>query len=476
MTKETDTPGYDATGLHLMSLIFDEQLLRRALTANVAFSSLSALASVWRAPSLSEHLALSSSEFVGLGAQLAIFAALILWLATRPRLSRRWCLVLAALVSASDLLWTAGSLVALAAGIAWTVAGGVIVIGCAVATALLGYLQARSVIALWKHRARPAPAAARPPWGRRLRRGAAIAGGTAGFILLLYLLLPWADLRAEAVRKPSEPETAQAAGERGRELLRACARTHGLEAVEARETMEVVAVDDWGESRSWWPAPTQRFRAERLLGTFTSRVELLDGPEAGQIRGIQSWRPYRRPTPKGSLDTPVEDLAITFYLPTLQYFDELPFRLLAAPVVVYAGEAEAGGRRFERVFVTWNKAAPHAANDQYEVWLDPSTYRLEKAVYTLRDALDLSPAPLGPLMRVAAIGTMHYDDYRKIDGVLVSFRQTVTIGTPKSAPSAPDSGYAHRLVVESARFDTVDPDALLPLDGLAAPGDAKPGR
>ena len=74
---------------------------------------------------------------------------------------------------------------------------------------------------------------------------------------------------------------------------------------------------------------------------------------------------------------------------------------------------------------------------------------------------------------VAAIGTMHYEDYREIDGVLVSFRQTITLGTPRSA-SALESDFVHRVVVDSVRFDSVDPAALRPLEGLPAPGDRKP--
>ena len=133
---------------------------------------------------------------------------------------------------------------------------------------------------------------------------------------------------------------------------------------------EVVALDEWAGASGWWETPRQRFRARRLLGTFTSQVELLDGAGRGATWGIQSWAPYRVAAGGGEPRFLDADPAIEFYLPTLHYFDELPFRLLAAEIVLDAGPASLGGRNYDRVFVTWGDAAPHREHDQYELWID----------------------------------------------------------------------------------------------------------
>lgn len=452
-------------------------LLRRALAANSAFSAVSAVLVVALAPALASHLALSSVELLQLGLQLALFAVLLAWLAMRPRLGRRWTLVAAELAAVADLGWVVASGVALVRGLAWTLPGVALVVLAAAMTGVLGALQAAAAVSLWRARTGGVDLnelAPSPPGRRRLRL-AAILGGVVGLLAVLYVVLPWADLRSEGVRRGSLSAGASPEAERGRALLRAAARAHGLEALAAKRTMEVVAVDEWKGSSGWWPAPTQRFRAERLLGTFTSRVELLDGPDAGRIWGLQSWRPYRRASRDAPPELLDEDIAITFYLPTLQYFDELPLRLIGAPVVLDAGDAELAGRRFCRVFATWEPPEPHADHDQYELWLDAETLRIEKVAYTLRDAVDFSSRWMAPLLRIAAVGTMHYGDYRMIDGVLVPFRQTVTLGRPTGAPASLDEGYLHRLTVESVRFDTVPPAALQPIPGLPEPGDRKPG-
>ena len=168
------------------------------------------------------------------------------------------------------------------------------------------------------------------------------------------------------------------------------------------------------------------------------------------------------------------DGAMTFYLPTLQYFDELPFRLPSASVVLDAGVAAIAGRSYRRLFVTWDRAEPSEVVDQYDVWIDPDTLRIAKVTYTVRDAVARSPFLMRPLMRIAAVGTMHYDDYREIDGVLVPFSQVVTLGTAEATPESLEDSFFHRLILDSASFDSIDPQELQPIDGLPPPGDHKP--
>lgn len=90
-----------------MALTSDStRLLRRALQANAAFSTWSALMFVFAAGSLASFLGiLSSGQVTALGLQLAVFAAWLWWLSTRAAIPR-WQVWLAI---ALDLLWVAGS-------------------------------------------------------------------------------------------------------------------------------------------------------------------------------------------------------------------------------------------------------------------------------------------------------------------------------------------------------------------------------
>ena len=307
-------------------------------------------------------------------------------------------------------------------------------------------------------------------WGRGRERVAAL-------VLLALLVGAAGSFWSHADLRTAEVESASGeSAEQGRELLLAVAERHGLEAWRSHTTLEIIATDSWRGS-GWWPSPEQGFRSQALLGTFTSRVELLDGPGAGEIRGIQSWVPYRRARQAAGielLDDPAPE--ITFYLPTLQYFTELPFRLLSAETIFHAGQATHRGRDYELVFVTWGSAAPHPEHDQYLLWIDAGSGLIEMVRYTVRDSLSMFSGASRTMMKTLAIGTIHYDDYRRVGGVLVPFVQTVTLAEPALTQYPVGDDYLHRLVVEDARFDSVSREVLVPAPDQPAPADRKPER
>jgi hypothetical protein len=305
--------------------------------------------------------------------------------------------------------------------------------------------------------------------GRRRQWLVALAAlGVGGFALTLGT--GHADVRSAAVRHPA-PDSAR----RGRALLDRMTERHGLHAWKTHATMEVVAKDSWPAGGPWWPEATQRFRTLALLGTFSSRAELLDGRGQGEIWGIQSWACYKRKAGEaapGFLAEP--DRAISFYLPTLQYFNELPFRLRQAPVVLDAGVARHRGRGYDRVFVTWGGAEPRPEHDQYVLWIDQETGLLRMVRYTLRDGVAWLPPVQAALFRSVMLGTMHYEDYREAGGVMVPFVQTVVLPPPELTRYPLHEHAFHRLELEEARFDTVSREVLLPDPSRGDVGDRKP--
>jgi len=293
---------------------------------------------------------------------------------------------------------------------------------------------------------------------------------TAGVVAVTWLLrADYADLRA-----PLREMSLSSKESQGRALLARAAQRHGLDAWRSYRTAEIVATDTWSpDAKGWWPQPQQRIRAQRLLGTFTSRVELLDGPAAGETWGIQSWRAYKQPT--GS-QAPVilDDQSIRFYLPTLQYFDELPFRLVNAPIALYNGQGEYLGGSYERVLVTWASPEPHGEHDQYDVWINRETGLIDVVQYTVRDAVELASPLMRPVMKVFGVGTIHFRDYADVGGVMVPFAQYVTLTPPENTALPLDENFFHKLVVEKAAFDSVPPSELVVDSARPEPGDRKP--
>ena len=280
----------------------------------------------------------------------------------------------------------------------------------------------------------------------------------------------WADLRNEAVLQAGETER-----ERGTKMLEAAANLHGLAKWRTYTTLEVVARDTWSQGDGWWPARSQGLRHQQLLDTFTSRVELQDGPGNGEVWGIQAWATYKqRPGESKPIFLDPPDTAIHFYLPTLQYFNELPFRLLRAGFVTDAGPGQWNGQEFDRVFASWANGEACGDYDQYVVWIGRGSKRIEMVHYTVRDAASTAPADQQEMMRAGAVGTMHYLDYRDVQGVQFPFRQFVTLFGPEQAQLPLENNYFHAIEVTEARFDAVPRDLLLPDPGRPKPGDSKP--
>lgn len=281
----------------------------------------------------------------------------------------------------------------------------------------------------------------------------------------------WADIRTDLVK---ERGMDQELAIKGRVLLHNAARQHGSDEIATHTTFSITATDQWSGDGPWWPEPVQSNRADRLLGTFTSRVRLVGGPLDGEIWGIQSWHAYE--ISNGS-DRPVfgPSRAIEFYLPTLQYFDELPFRLVNAPIVLFAGTGRYRGLEYDRVFVTWGSVKPHRDHDQYELWINRATGRIDVARYTLREGFEMASGPMKLLMRAFAAGTIHFEDYREVEGVAVPFRSTVTLTPPEKTELPLDRNYFHRIVVEDAAFDRVERESLIVDRNLGIPADRKPG-
>ncbi len=279
---------------------------------------------------------------------------------------------------------------------------------------------------------------------------------------------PLADLRREI------PEIDQASAEtRGRALMQASAEAHGLTAWRRYQTHSVEARDLW-LAESWWPEREQGLRLHFLSGTFTSQAQLLDGAGMGQLWGIQAWTPYRQEhfeAPLLALDGPAPE--ISFYLPSLHYFAELPFRLLEAEHLIYQGKAKLHGKTYERVLATWGAPQPNARHDQYMLWINSETKLIEMARYTVRDAADLRNGFQKKLMQSLAMGTIHFEDYRKVEGVWLPYVHTITLQPPELTRFPLDKNYFHRLEIQDIQFDAVSPELLCPLNLEAEPGDRK---
>jgi hypothetical protein len=281
----------------------------------------------------------------------------------------------------------------------------------------------------------------RAPWFAALLLSGLAAGGCG-----------LADIRPPVIR--DQPIDA-AASHRARELLAQVEEAHGGRArYESYTAVTAVARDIWPSApvRALympWPENGTRVRYRFLLRTFTSVAELLDGKRQGETWGIQNWITYKRRPGEPVEIAPDKD--ITFYLPTYQYFLELPFRLGEAPIVGYAGDAQFDGRTYDLVFATWQTIEPHSEHDQYVLWIDRETRQVGQVQYTVRDIAGF------------VAGTNRFQDLRQVQGLAVPFLQTIT-----DKPGS--DNVLHRLEFESIQFETdTDRTVFFPAPDKSAP-------
>lgn len=270
--------------------------------------------------------------------------------------------------------------------------------------------------------------------------------------LALALTACTADLRHPTLVDNPPTDDARA---RGRQLLQTAALRHGIDTWRGFATAEYVFRDDWDSvlaaalgMEPWDEEDLVRLRVKR--GGFDCRVDLLEGPQAGTTWGL--WGPtYWTRTADGIEQAPGDGEG--FIARALAFLFMAPMRLVDAEIVTYDSEIRVGGQTYDRVLATWNSLEPNDA-DQYRVWIDRGTGRVDLVDFTVRDK--------GGFLTGRAI----FADYRKVDGVLVPFDMTVT-----DVGKTSDDPYLHRVKLQQVGFDTVAPGDLAP-PGPEAPAPA----
>lgn len=253
------------------------------------------------------------------------------------------------------------------------------------------------------------------------------------------------DIRPETLERTGAWEGAGVA--RGRALLAKAEAAHGGRAAfEAYDVMTVELHDVWtGLARlaNPWPEAEVRVRMDIARARLTIRAEFLEGDDAGVRWGLAEGRAWTA-APGGAVDRAPDD-DVRFILAALQYLLELPFRIGEAPVIVDAGPETVGGRTYDRVFATWDGPEPSTDHDQYVVYIDRETGRVEKVHFTVRAFARFVES------------TIHYDDFREVGGLLLPHRLRMT-----DTPTEPPADAARRLTIERIDLDRVPVTDLAP--------------
>lgn len=254
---------------------------------------------------------------------------------------------------------------------------------------------------------------------------------------------------------------------KGKSILKNTWDKHGFSNLSNHKVYSLIADDTWkgimGRMGKPWPEAKSKLKLKFAINTFDSKVEFMNGKKENTSAGLQSWNYYEQ-TAGENIEFTDYNKRIAFGLSAYQYFFEMLDRLKRAPIISYAGEKKFNDLEYDLIFVTWKEAEPHMEHDQYLLWINKKTQLLEYAVYSLRDNYLKMPG------YKAFYGSVKYDDYRDIDGILIPHKQTVFL----NEPSKKDKRNLHQLLVTDFKFDDFDISELYPNTEIEKIGDSKP--
>lgn len=262
------------------------------------------------------------------------------------------------------------------------------------------------------------------------------------------------DIRTEAVKSDGAAEINL---NKGKDLL---SNIHEGQSPAAWENIEVYEVDLEDEFFGFVgniasPFPDNKMSAKAVYapGTYDGKLTFNEGKWKGKTWGIQSWKTYTQTD--GGQAVFEKNKKGEFWIPTYQYFIELPARIQAANVISYAGEQMWNGQNYDLVYATWKSQEPQKDIDQYIVWINKKTKAMDLVEFTVRDAFG------------GTRGVAFYEDLEDVgDGLLLPKR--ISIKTKKE-----NEKLLHQIKLSGFKTNHVPISEVRPDPNLKAVGDDK---
>lgn len=222
---------------------------------------------------------------------------------------------------------------------------------------------------------------------------------------------------------------------KGKEIIDITAKSTGvLEHLSKFSTIHIVATDYWTHTMFRWltPIPTkqQRISFKFSLNSLESQMTFMDGPRQGDIIGLRSFQSYRiiKGVPNFELTSDVD----LYLMPMRNYFLFTQI-LLNRQSQIYLEEVKLNDVYYDKVFVAHHFQAVKDQEDQYILWVNRQTKKIDYIEYTFRKLLN------------SYRGVIAYADYRLIEGIWMPFE----ISLPDKINS---KSYTHRIKIEDIKF------------------------
>jgi len=260
------------------------------------------------------------------------------------------------------------------------------------------------------------------------------------------------DIRTEAVKTGG---TAEINLNKGKDLLSNIHEGQRPSAWDGIEMYELTLTDEFfglvGGIASPFPGKKRSAQAMYAPNSYDGKLTFNSDNLKGETWGIQSWKTYTQKN--GGQPNFEKHKKTAFWVPTYQYFIELPARIQNATIISYAGKQTFNGQDYDLVYATWKSQEPQKDIDQYMIWINQKTKAVEIVEFTVRDSFGK--------------GVAFYEDLHDIkDGLLLP--KQISLKLDKD-----NKNLLHRMTFSNFQVNHVSLSEVRPDTNLKVMGDDK---
>lgn len=265
---------------------------------------------------------------------------------------------------------------------------------------------------------------------------------------LILILVILSGCKMSDIRTPEMKTAIDAAGSanKAREILQSAILAHGADRWEEFQTVSFDFQEQFMKFKFAAPFPGggAKLKLEYITDSYDGRLTILDGKKKGEQWGLSDFSSWKKKAGKEMVWK--HNKKTKFWLPTYQYFIQLPIKILEADYLRYGGKRSIDNTNYDIVFASWKTDEPQKEFDQYAMYINPETELIDLVEYTVRGA--------GASFR----GVCLYENYNQVQGIQIP--GVMTVLGPKVDFEKRD--VFHRMEVLGTEFNAVKKEELMP--------------
>lgn len=206
---------------------------------------------------------------------------------------------------------------------------------------------------------------------------------------------------------------------KGQELLDKMEKAYGgRDNWENNQYGEFTQIADWyGRLMiSNWDVVPQKFKLKCELATNNSEMTLINGKNKGKKYWIENNKYYEKRLSGKKKQTEKNHYHEKMIFKN--YWFQFPFKIREASIICYAGKEKIKEQEYNIVYATWGTKKANDKYDQFLLYLNTKTNRIDKLYFTVREKFNKITL------------TAEFKNFKLVNKNILPFSQYVRYGNP----------------------------------------------